>query len=329
VHGTAEPTDTNESAPDATAAIGVPTAGDATAGDPTTATVAPGPATTPDPEQGPTATGNAVEHLFAKLRAGRAAVTAEAKAESEEEGSGGEHAASTNGLSQSDTDESLLQKRESAVVDLEVALTRKLKRALQDEQNDLLDRLRGLRGEPSPDRLLPDMFDQVARFADTAGPLAEQAAAAGAAFARDTLGDKSLANDAPPEVTDLANEAANDIVEPLRRRLEQAINSSTDEDQSVLVESFGAAYREWKGQRIERVAGDLLTAAFSRGTWHASPAGTEMRWIVEDTDGPCPDCDDDALAGAVPKTEAFPTGQHHPPAHSGCRCLLVPASPVG
>lgn len=49
-----------------------------------------------------------------------------------------------------------------------------------------------------------------------------------------------------------------------------------------------------------------------------------MRWIVEDTDGPCPDCDDDALAGELPKGEAFPTGQHHPPAHSGCRCLLVP-----
>ncbi len=93
----------------------------------------------------------------------------------------------------------------------------------------------------------------------------------------------------------------------------------------MLVESLGAAYREWKSQRIERIAGDALSGAFSRGTWHAMPEGASMRWIVEDVDGPCPDCDDDALAGVLPRGEVFPTGQHYPPAHSGCRCLLVPS----
>ena len=51
-----------------------------------------------------------------------------------------------------------------------------------------------------------------------------------------------------------------------------------------------------------------------------------MRWVVDDVDGPCPDCDDDALAGLLPKGEEFPTGQTYPPAHSGCRCLLVPST---
>ena len=74
----------------------------------------------------------------------------------------------------------------------------------------------------------------------------------------------------------------------------------------------GSAYREWKSERIERIAGDVLAAAFSRGTWHEVPDGTPLRWIVEDTDGPCPDCDDDALAGSLPKGEAFPTGQPLP-----------------
>jgi hypothetical protein len=45
---------------------------------------------------------------------------------------------------------------------------------------------------------------------------------------------------------------------------------------------------------------------------------------VHDLGGPCPDCDDNALAGPTPRGEVFPTGQPHPPAHAGCRCLLVP-----
>lgn len=229
----------------------------------------------------------------------------------------------------SDGDESLLQAREFAVVDLETSLTRRLKRALQDEQNDVLDRLRNLKDVPSAERLLPDTDTQIARYADAARPLLADAAGAGAVFTDETLGVPG--RDAPVEVdvADLAAECGSGIVSPLRRRLEQAIEIGSGEDQAVLVESLGAAYREWKTQRIERLAGDVLSAAFSRGTWAAAPAGAHLRWVVEDADGPCPDCDDDALAGDIPKGEAFPTGQHHPPAHSGCRCLLVPSLPAG
>ena len=228
-----------------------------------------------------------------------------------------------------DLDESLLQRRESAVVDLEVTLTRRLKRALQDEQNDLLDRLRSLRGKVSVDRLLPESEPQIDRYAASAQPLLEEAAAAGVAFAAETL-DRSEGVSNPPEVDDLAREAGETIVEALRRRLEEvcdaspALGSGDDEDRAVVMSSVGSAYREWKSQRIERIAGDALAAAFSRGTWHATPDGTLLRWVVEDIDGPCPDCDDDALAGGLRKGEPFPTGQLHPPAHTGCRCLLVP-----
>jgi DivIVA domain-containing protein len=223
----------------------------------------------------------------------------------------------------SDGDEALLQKRESAIVDLEVTLTRKLKRALQDEQNDLLDRLRSLRGEPTASALLPEHDVQVTRYADAASPLLAKAASAGVAFAGDVLETKP-ASRGSASVGDVANEAARSIVDALRRRLEEVISAHAGEDQSVMVESVGAAYREWKSQRIERISGDALSAAFSRGTWQAIPEGASMRWIVEDVDGPCPDCDDDALAGVLPRGEVFPTGQHYPPAHSGCRCLLVP-----
>lgn len=224
----------------------------------------------------------------------------------------------------SDT-ESWLLTRETQLADLETGLTRKLKRALQDEQNDLLDRLRGLRDEPDPANLLPELGEHNARYSRASLPLVEEAASAGAAFAGVLLGSGAAVGESP-DVEDLAAEAAASIVGPLRRRLEQVINSGSGEQQSVLVESLGSAYREWKSQRIERVAGDVLAAAFSRGTWSAAPNGTAFRWVVEDVDGPCPDCDDDALAGDLPKGEPFPTGQPHPPAHSGCRCLLVPVA---
>ncbi len=50
-------------------------------------------------------------------------------------------------LSQADQD--LMAGRQAVLAGLELSLTRKLKRALQDEQNDLLDRLRSFRGEPT------------------------------------------------------------------------------------------------------------------------------------------------------------------------------------
>lgn len=246
---------------------------------------------------------------------------AEGGAEGQAHAGGAAAAAGPEGLKST---ESWLQRRDSQLVDLETRLTRKLKRALQDEQNDLLDRLRGLRGEPTASALLPSLEEHTSRYTNASLPLIDQAATAGGAFVGDVLG--SGTGGRPVEVEDLATEAAATIVGPLRRRLEHLIGSGSGEEQSVLVESLGAAYREWKSHRIERVAGDVLAAAFSRGTWNATPEGTSLRWIVEDVDGPCPDCDDDALAGDLPKGEPFPTGQAHPPAHSGCRCLLVPVS---
>ena len=47
-----------------------------------------------------------------------------------------------------------------------------------------------------------------------------------------------------------------------------------------------------------------------------------LRWVPADP-GRCPDCDDNALEPTL-KGATFPTGQQHPPAHPGCRCLLVP-----
>jgi hypothetical protein len=85
----------------------------------------------------------------------------------------------------------------------------------------------------------------------------------------------------------------------------------------------GAAFREWRGERIERLVGDSALQAFSAGVLAAATKKGTVRWILTSPDG-CSDCDDNALAGAVPVAEGFPTGHAAPPAHAGCRCLVTP-----
>ncbi len=281
-------------------------------------------------DEGLPASSRGVDDLFARLRSGRAAKEVHPAAEPATPvsptlipGAATDAEIEEDESEPADPDEGWLRRRQAVLADLESSLTRRLKRALQDEQNDLLDHLRSQRDEPTVAALLPAVTDQIAHYSDIAHPQLEEAAIGGVAFAVEILGQPA---DAPgaSDVGDLADDAATTIVESLRRRLEHAITVSAGDDQQVLVEAVGSAYREWKSERIERIAGDVLAAAFSRGTWHQVPMGGPLRWVVHDTGGPCPDCDDDVLAGNLPKGEPFPTGQPYPPAHPGCRCLLVP-----
>jgi hypothetical protein len=220
-----------------------------------------------------------------------------------------------------DADESRLQRRDVVLVPIETKLVRRLKRALQDEQNDLMDRLRQ-RGA-KPDVVLAGL-DEHERYRRAGRDLLAEAAQAGIAYATGE-GFGAAALDVP--LDDLIESLGTDVGTPLRRRLLKAVQEAAGEEQGVLMDLVGAAYRETKGQRVERVAADHAVAAFSRGTFLAVPEGAPLRWLVDDDGGPCPDCDDNALADGTPRGEAFPTGQPHPPAHAGCRCLLVPISP--
>ncbi len=211
----------------------------------------------------------------------------------------------------------VVAQRDEVLTPLVSSLARRLKRALQDDQNDILDRLRA-KGGWAPGVLLSE-DDHALRYVEAATDQLMEAARAGATFA----GGKA---DEAPGVDDVAASMASEIVAPLRRRLEGAGPSVEEGDESALVELVGAAFREWKGARTERLAGDQTVFAFSRAALAAVPKGTALRWVVLDDVAECPDCDDNALAGPVPSREAFPTGHPHPPAHAGCRCLLVLAN---
>jgi DivIVA domain-containing protein len=210
--------------------------------------------------------------------------------------------------------EPLLAQRDDMLGPVVATLARRFKRALTDDQNDILDRLRATKGWEAG--VLTPEAEHIERYARAGSEQLAEAARSGASFASGRSGEV-------PSVDDIASDLAVAIVVPLRRRLEDAGTGVESGDDAALVEHVGAAFRDWKGTRIERLVGDEAVAAFSRGALAVTPSGVSLRWVVDDDGVECPDCDDNALAGPVPRGEAFPTGHPHPPAHPGCRCLLV------
>ena len=275
-------------------------------------------AATAEPES-PTAPPRKVDELFARIRADREAAVTKAeqvlaepttKAEVDPE-----PAALVDAEREEVTgneDEALLQTRDTAVETTESQLTRRLKRALQDEQNELLDGLRNVRAQLSVENLLGDAAAHRDRYASLAKPFL-------AAVARDVAGD-----DGEAAIASLPNELASDIVDALRHRLSRILAecASDGADAGVVGERTSAIYREWKTQRAGASASHYVVAAHAAASYAAMPEGAEGVWVVDDGGTPCPDCDDNALAGPTSRGERFPTGQLHPPAHAGCRCVV-------
>lgn len=206
--------------------------------------------------------------------------------------------------------------RDAALADATDDLVRRGKRALQDEQNDILDGLRRQRGKIDTAKVLPPFEDQLARWAHVLQPAVDTAYGAGASSGGGSVG-------AAPR--GLLTELATSVVAPLHDRLAgslESIDARTPADTEIAIaQSLGARYREWRGEQLELALGDALAVAYSRGVFDAAPDGARLRWVPA-TVGKCPDCDDNALEPTV-KGNDFPTGQPHPPAHPGCRCLLV------
>ncbi|HEU0128080.1 MAG TPA: hypothetical protein VFQ48_05685, partial [Pseudonocardiaceae bacterium] len=259
--------------------------------------------------------------------------------------SGGQSPATTGGPGPSDAgkgptvsvrEESALAWRDQLLEPIETDLVRHLTRVLRDEQNEVLDRLRSER-HPTADSILPSVGEQVERYQSAALPLLRQAADRGSKFVVSPgEGGESGPDAAPPnggwDAVRWAADLAVDVVVPLRDRLEEAISDAIADssgsdarayDVSGVSERVGASYRQWKSTQLAQAARHHASVAFAEGAFAATPEGTERCWVVDDDGGPCPDCDDNTLAGPVPKGQPFPTGQTHPPAHKGCRCIVV------
>ena len=210
-------------------------------------------------------------------------------------------------------DADAIEVRASAVAKLEKSLSRALKRHLADEQNEVLDALRQSESTDAAD-LLPERDAQVDGYADVAIDDLAAAAEAGAA----TVGGGGE----PADAGALAVTLAESLIDPFRRRIEDSA-ADVDGDADALDERLRALYREWKVERIGPTVADALLDAYAAGQYASAPDGSSLRWLIDPDQGPCPDAQDNALAGAVTKGDAFPTGDACPQAHPGCRCLLT------
>jgi cell division septum initiation protein DivIVA len=207
----------------------------------------------------------------------------------------------------------LFARRDRALDESLAILTRKVKRALQDDQNIMLERLRDVKGMITTE--LEDEHAQRARYADAALDALADATAAGAQFAFDEAG----ASGAPVNrkgITDCAADLAVTIVLALRKRI--LADGSGDGP-----ERANAAYKEWRGARVERLCTDAARRAFHLGVIGAS-LGRSVRFLVAPNDAPCDACALDAASGERPAGQSFASGSQYPPLHAGCACTVVP-----
>ena len=221
-----------------------------------------------------------------------------------------------------DPDAELVARRDAALVEVERTVSRRIKRALSDEQNELLDAVRRQKGTPTVDKVLPALDVHLARYRDAALPGLAAAATAGADLV-DSSGPAPKTKAPKTKARDLADELATELIEPLRDRIENCFREAAGDDEE-LAERVRACYREWKGQRVDEAATRLALAACNRGLLDRLAPGTLVHWIVDDGENPSPDCDDNALAGDLPKGDPFPTGHVTPPISPHCRCLVAP-----
>ena len=221
-------------------------------------------------------------------------------------------------------DSEALRRRDEILGPVVAKLSRVLKRALQDDQNELLTAIRRASGAPQLEALLPEA-EQRGRFAEAAAGALADGWRLGRTWLRpgDAGGNGSPTEEAAAVGQALGEELSGELSGLLRHRISESLRSIGEVSEGAQ-DAAGAAYREWKGPRVEGIAGDFATRAFGRGAVSAA-AGAPVRWVVDDG-VPCPDCDDNALAGEQPAGEEWPTGQVHPPVHPGCRCLLVATS---
>ena len=245
-----------------------------------------------------------VNEIFARLR----------KATLEERGASAPTPKRTAARRAETPDDELFHRRDAALADPLAVLTRRVKRALQDDQNVVLERLRDVTAMITTE--LEDERVQRSRYADAAYEALAQAAAAGVAFARASGAPLDAVVDRET-LDECAADLAVTVVVALRKRI-------LSEGAGDGAERANAAYREWRGARVERLCADVARRAFNAGVVAATD-GAPLRFAVAPGDPPCDLCARDAEARDHRAGEKFPSGSLYPPLHAGCACAVVPA----
>lgn len=274
----------------------------------------------------PTKSASGADDIFAKLResspsdvAAKASENAEAKPVITEKPVK-KFEAPKRGAAKSDPQ--AFETRDVAIAPVVIAMARKLKRVLADEQNAVLEHLRGKRTSLEMDAILGTIDEHAARYAvsvvdDT------MAAASDGAKAVKHAGGSSRRVTQKAIATHVQDTIAQSMVAAFREDTRIAIGEA-EGDRSILAGLMRDVYRKWKLDDIDAHVDDIACSAYSKGGFLSLEPGSRVTWMVDPTTKCCSECEDNALSEAMKRGDAFPTGHPLPPAHPGCRCLIGP-----
>lgn len=291
-----------------------------------------------DPPKKEARADHSVDDIFAKLRAGSTQTVAEATAATEEKAPAGAKPAKAAKPGKSAkpeqkakpqpivaiVDPARFAGRNEAIAPVVPQVARKFKRVLADEQNNVLEHLRGKRSSLEMDAIIGTVDEQARRYAAAIAEDAMSAAGAGAKSMKDARGtSKRVTQKAVDAATVRA--VAEGLVAMFREDTRIAIGEA-EGDRSILTGLMRDVYRKWKMSGIDDHVDDVVCAAFNTGAFVSLEPTAQIVWMVDADEPCCGDCADNSLAGAVTKGQDFPTGHTHPLAHAGCRCLIGPAT---
>ena len=212
--------------------------------------------------------------------------------------------------------------RDEALSSLVVTMARKLKRVLADEQNNVLEHLRGKRSSLEMDAILGTLEEHASRYAESIAEDTMAAAGSGAKSVK-VAGGSSRRVTQKAVASHVKDSVTAGLVAGFREDTRIAIGEA-EGDREILASLMRDVYRKWKTDLIDQHVDDLACTAYSKGGFLALEPQTRVSWMVDPEAACCSECEDNSLAGAVTKGEEFPTGHAMPPAHPGCRCLVCP-----
>lgn len=220
-------------------------------------------------------------------------------------------------------DPALFAARSEALAPVVVAMVRKMKRVLADEQNAVLGHLRQKRSALEIDAIFGTVAEQTERYVSALSEESLSAGSAGAASMKSSGGSSRRVTQKAIDEHVRASLTAGLIAE-FREDARIAIGEA-EGDREVLAGLVRDVYRKWKMDGIDAHVDDVACAAHARGSFLALEQGARVEWMMDPANPCCSECEDNSLGGDVARGEGFPTGHEHPPAHRGCRCLVRPA----
>ncbi len=228
-------------------------------------------------------------------------------------------AAGTEGASVvlGETEMALIESRDASIQPALLQLSRRTKRLLQDDQNELLDALRkgGVEGANFMTKELSARLEQrVEDLKELLLPAVEAGFTSVGAVAN-PVSSFEIARQVLEELLALLNQLS-------LTKVKGSLLIHDGGNESDQIGGISGIYRDLRSSKLDSIIEDAVVSAHARGAL-AGSVGQRVRWIAHDKGNTCPDCEDNALNGETTSGELFPTSHSAPPAHPGCRCLIT------